>query len=161
MATINLAASASTLHPANSYHKVPYLVETYVDLAAAATAKGSALAAADVIEALRIPGKSIVTASGAEVVTAATGGTVLTIDVGTGVDADSFVDGFDLHAATAGALTSSVVGGGPLVVGAAGDTVDVTLATATGTYTAGVLRVWALVTDLVAVGKPGIAQLKA
>lgn len=160
MATINLAAPASTLHPANSYHKVPYLVEAYVDLAAAATAKGSALAAADVIEALRIPGKSIVTAAGAEVVTAVAGGTVLTIDIGTAVDADGFADGFDLHAATAGALTA-VAAGTAQVVGAAGDTIDVTLATATGTYTSGVLRVWALVTDLVAVGKPGIAQLKA
>ncbi len=58
MATITtLAGAASAGRTAGA---VPYLVDVTVDFAAAATAKGSALAAADVIEALSVPANTLI-----------------------------------------------------------------------------------------------------
>ena len=57
MATITTLSNAvgAATQPARSVRPQPYVVENTISLAAAVTAKGSALAAADVIEALQIP----------------------------------------------------------------------------------------------------------
>ena len=52
MATVTTLAKAAGGRGNPS--KKPYMVEVEIDLAAAATAKGSALAAADVIEAISV-----------------------------------------------------------------------------------------------------------
>jgi hypothetical protein len=149
MATISLAAG-NTKHATRGNGQVPYVVETIVDFADAATAKGSALAAADVITVLDIPAESVVLAAGAEVLTVRTGTTTdLTLDIGvTGVDADAFVDGFDFDAAAVGAYTSQPAAYQPIVVGNTADTLDILIATQTGTFTGGSLRVFALVLDV-------------
>lgn len=163
MATIDLATHLGAGIP-QSVHStrfpINYLEET-VDLAAAATAKGSALAAADVIQAMDIPSNSVILAAGLEVINVSTGSTVLTVDVGTGADADVFVDGFDYFAAVAGDFAAQPAAYEPIVIGNTADTLDITIATLTTTNTGGKLRIWALVGDIKDVRNPGIAQRKS
>lgn len=155
MATITtLAGSASAGRTAGA---VPYLVDVTVDFAAAATAKGSALAAADVIEALSVPANTVILNAGMEVITVLGGeSSDTTFDLGTGVDADNFVDGFDADAAAAGAYAQNAAAFQPIVVGTA-DTIDITIATATTAPTSGEVRVWAVLMNVD--GRPARASV--
>ena len=128
--------------------RMPYFKEVLIDFAAAATAKGSALAAADVIEAIKVPANTMILNAGLEVITVAGGeSSDNTLDLGTGVDADNFVDGFDLDAAAAGAYAQNAAAFQPIICGAA-DTIDLTIATATTAPTSGVVRVFAVLMDI-------------
>lgn len=165
MATISLANSVgSNKAPVQTTNlKVPYLIWREVDLAAAATAKGSALAAADVIEAIRVPKdhavlRAFVKKSGASAGTA----TDVTLDVGiTGVDADVFVDGWDFDAAAVGSYGTPAGVQTPAFPLAASDTIDILIATQTGTLTAGKIVVYAEVVDLTTAQRGNIAQPKS
>jgi hypothetical protein len=127
---------------------MPYFKEVLIDFAAAATAKGSALVATDVIEAISVPANSMILNAGLEVITVAGGeSNDTTVDLGTATDADNFVDGFDLDAAAAGAYAQNAAAFQPIVVGTA-DTIDLTIATATTAPTSGVVRVWAVLIDI-------------
>jgi hypothetical protein len=147
MATITtLAAGATAGRTAGS---VPYLVDKVIDFAAAATAKGSALAAADVIECISVPANTVVLNAGFEITTVLGGeSNDTTFDLGTGVDADVFVDGFDADAAAAGAYAQNAAAFQPIVVGATADTIDLTIATATTAPTSGAARVWAVLMNV-------------
>jgi hypothetical protein len=147
MATITtLAGGASAGRTVGS---VPYLVDKNIDFAAAATAKGSALAAADVIEAISVPANTVILNAGIEIITVLGGeSSDNTFDLGTGVDADNFVDGFDSDAAAAGAYAQNAAAFQPIVVGATADTIDITIATATTAPTSGVARVWAVLMNV-------------
>jgi hypothetical protein len=146
MATVTTLAGGSV--DGFTAGRMPYFKEVLVDFAAAATAKGSALAAADVIEAISVPANSMILNAGLEVITVAGGeSSDNTLDLGTGVDADNFVDGFDLDAAAAGAYAQNAAAFQPIVVGTA-DTIDLTIATATTAPTSGVVRVWAVLIDI-------------
>ena len=146
MATISIAAGATAGRTVGS---VPYLVDVTVDFAAAATSKGSALAAADVIECISVPTNTCILNAGLEVITAAGGeSSDTTYDLGTGVDADCFVDGFDGDAAAAGAYAQNAAAFQPLVVGSTADTIDLTIATATTAPTSGKVRVWAVLMNV-------------
>ena len=71
MATVTtLAGGASAGRTAAP---VPYVVDKVIDFAAAATAKGSALAAADVIECISVPANTVILNAGFEVITVAGG----------------------------------------------------------------------------------------
>ena len=146
MATISIAAGATAGRTAGS---VPYLADVVIDFAAAATSKGSALAAADVIEALSVPANTCILNAGLEVITAAGGeSSDVTYDLGvTGVDADVFVDGFDGDAAAAGAYAQNAAAFQPVVIGTA-DTIDLLIATATTAPTSGKVRVWAVLMNV-------------
>lgn len=153
MATITTLASpaGNGKHSARSgATTVPYTIEATIDLAAAVTAKGSALAQGDIIQAISVPAESVILAVGVEVESAMTGtSTDATIDVGvTGVDADAFVDGFDLDGASAGAWASQPAAYQPIVIGGTADTIDILIATQTNTITGGILRVTALVCSM-------------
>ena len=126
--------------------RTPYVIDNIVDFAAAVTAKGSALAQADVIEALSIPAQCQILSCGAEVIEAHAGtSTDLTLDIGiTGGNTDFVADGFDYDAASAGAVTSPVVAELPLY-NATADPIDILLAPMTGTTTGGKIRVWACI----------------
>jgi hypothetical protein len=128
---------------------MPYFKEVLIDFAAAATAKGSALAAADVIEAVRVPANTMILNAGLEVITVAGGeSNDTTVDLGvTTTEPDNFVDGFDLDAAAAGAYAQNAAAFQPLVIGTA-DTIDLLIATATTAPTSGVVRVWAVLMDI-------------
>jgi hypothetical protein len=147
MATITTLAGGATA--GRTVGSVPYLVDKSINFATAATAKGSALAAADVIEAISVPVNTVILNAGLEVTTVLGGeSNDTTFDLGTGVDADVFVDGFDADAAAAGAYAQNAAAFQPLVVGATADTIDITIATATTAPTSGVVRVWAVLMNV-------------
>jgi len=147
MATITTLAGGATA--GRTVGSVPYLVDKNIDFAAAATAKGSALAAADVIEAISVPVNTVILNAGLEIITVLGGeSSDTTFDLGTGVDADNFVDGFDADAAAAGAYAQNAAAFQPVVVGATADTIDITIATATTAPTSGVARVWAVLMNV-------------
>ena len=160
MATIDLSNGlGGAPRPVRSLANMPYFVEKTIDFAAAATAKGSALAAADIIEVIDVPAGTMVLNAGLQVTAVATGeSNDTTVDLGiTGVDADCFVDGFDLDAAAANAYAQNAAAFQPLIVGTA-DTIDLLIATATTAPTGGTVRVWALMCDIGAKPAPGIVD---
>ena len=102
MATVTtLSSSARGNSPRG---RTPYLVQNSIDFGAAATAKGTALAAADIIEAITVPANTMILDAGFEVTTVHAGtSTDCALDLGvTGTDVDAYVDGFDFDAASAG-----------------------------------------------------------
>ncbi len=146
MATVTtLAGGATSGRTAGS---VPYLVDMTINFAAAASAKGSALAAADIIECINVPANTVVLTAGLEVVTALAGessDTRLLLGV-TGGDVDAFVASWDATAAAAGAYAPAAATV-PVVFGSA-DTIDLEIDAATTAPTGGVLRVWAVMMDI-------------
>jgi hypothetical protein len=145
MATVTTLAGGKT--SGRTAGSVPYFVDVEIDLAAAATAKGSALAAADVIEAISVPANTAIIGAGIEVITAPAGGTSFSVDLGvTGGDVDAFVDGFAVTGSAAGDYATCATAG-PVVVGGTADTLDL-LAIGTTPDTSGVLRVWAILMDV-------------
>jgi hypothetical protein len=148
MATITTLSNAigSATNPSRSLRNQPYMVENTINWASAVTAKGSALAAADVIEALQIPAQSIVLAAGFEVLTAATGSCTVSLGV-TGVTAAAYVSAFAVtSSATAGTYATPATAGYPIVSQSA-DTLDLLLVTETTTLSAGSIRVFAVLID--------------
>jgi hypothetical protein len=125
------------------------LVDVTVDFAAAATAKGSALAAADIIECISVPANTLILNAGIEVITVLGGeSNDTTFDLGvTTTEPDNFVDGFDADAAAAGAYAQNAAAYQPLVIGTA-DTIDLLIATATTAPTSGEVRVWAVLMNI-------------
>lgn len=148
MATITTLSNAvgSGLQPVRSVRPMPYVVENTISLAAAVTAKGSALAAADVIEALQIPAQSVVLAAGYEVISAVTGSCTVSLGV-TGVTAAAYVSAFAVTGSTAvGTYATPATAGYPIVSQSA-DTLDLLLVTETTTLSAGSIRVFAVIVD--------------
>jgi hypothetical protein len=147
MATITTLAGGATA--GRTAGAVPYLVDKNIDFAAAATAKGSALAAADVIECISVPANTLILNAGIEVITVLGGeSNDTTFDLGvTTTEPDNFVDGFDADAAAAGAYAQNAAAYQPLVIGNA-DTIDLLIATATTAPTSGVVRVWAVLMNV-------------
>lgn len=152
----NIAMSSHSTRFVFTYH------EAYVDLVAAATEKGSALAAADVIQAIDVQAGSVIFNAGLEVLTANAGSSVLTFDLGvTGVEPDNFVDGYDFVAAIVGDYAQNAAAYQPLVIGNTADTIDLLIATLTTTNTAGKVRVWAIIGTIQDDRKPGLTALKS
>jgi hypothetical protein len=117
------------------------MVQTTLNWATALSDKGSALAAADVVPVIAVAKGTMILNAGIEVDTA-TDGSTFTVDLGTGVDPDVFVDGFD--ATSAAAVVAQAV---------ADDNIDVTIATLSGgAVTSGKFRVWAVMMDCTDMG---------
>jgi len=133
---------------ASARGRQPYMVQTIVDLATALSDKGSALAAGDVIPVIAVPKGTMILNAGIEVDTVTSGG-VTTFDLGTGVDADCFVDGMDGSDSTAaGTIAQNAAAYQPLVAVAA-DNIDLKLVTQSGTaLTTGKLRIYAILMDI-------------
>lgn len=163
MATVDMTAGTVVHGSRNGNTSTMYLIQKELDFAAAATAKGSALAASDVIQVLDVPAGSLVWAAGFEVTSVHTGtSTDTAFDFGiTGGNVDAFVDGFDFDGASVGDLSAIAAGtqaDGPVLV-STNDTIDVLIQAMTGTTTGGKIRCWALISDIagdVNVG-PGVA----
>ena len=136
----------------------PYGLELWITGAAATTAKGSALAAADILQVLEIPAGSLLLGCECEIMTADTG-TTLTFDIGI-AGADEFVDGGD--ATTAGYLAIGTNGlisySDPLRVPSA-DTLDVTLKTLSSSEDDWVARLVVTLQDISSKGQPLAAQI--
>ena len=135
----------------------PYMVQTVLNLATALSDKGSALAAADVIPTIAVPKGTMILNAGIEVDTAITSASALTLDLGTGVDADVFVDGFDGTSA-AGVVAQNPAAYQP-VMAVADDNIDVTIATLTGTLSTGKMRVWAVLMDCTDTGDMAASEV--
>jgi len=148
MATITTLSNAAGagLQPSVTLRSRPYMVENTINFASAVTAKGSALAAADVIEALQIPAQSIVIAAGFEILSAVTGSCTVSLGV-TGVTAAAYVSAFGVTGSLAvGDYATPATAGYPIVTKSA-DTLDLLLVTETTTLSAGSIRVFALIVD--------------
>lgn len=165
MATISTLYKAGTSHQ-STFNAVnnSYLVDNVIDLADVVTAKGSAIAQGDVIEALYLPAGTQVLFAGLQVMEVMTGtSTDATVDLGiTGGDVDAFVDGFDLDGAAAEAYaTVASAAVTPATFLSTADTLDILVVTQTGTITGGKIRVFAHVLDVSdrKVQRPGIAQI--
>ena len=158
---VNSASTAVTHASRASNVKVPYLVEVTIDFADAATAKGSALAAGDIIEAIKAPAETAILFAGLEVLTANVGGSSdVALDVGvTGIDPDAWVDGFDYDAAAVGAFAQFAAAYQPIAIGGTADTVDLLIQAATTAPTGGSVRVFALMVDISNKKAPGLVQL--
>lgn len=130
--------------------RVPYMVEAYVDFAAWTTAKGSALAAADILEVIAVPAQTALLMGGIEVITATDAGAGdLTVDWGYGGDDDYFVVAMDCDSGTAAGSVSAAAAtsfDGQEVTSAA-DTLDIVIAGTSVDVTTGKLRVWAYLMD--------------
>lgn len=129
-----------------------YWMEVEIDLAQAATDKGSALVATDTINAFTIPAGCAVEFAGLECTETPAGGTGTVLDLGVkGGDVDAFVDGFAYDSASAGDFAAMATAAAPVAFTAAG-TVNVLIQAATTVSTSGKVRVFAKVADCNAVG---------
>ena len=124
----------------SSRGRSPYLVQTILDYATALTDKGSALAANDIIPVIAVPAGTLILNAGIQIDTVASSGTTT-------------VDGFDADSGTAaGTFAIPAAAYNPLLAVAA-ETIDVKLATQSGTaLTTGKIRVYALLMDVADTG---------
>jgi len=152
MATVDQSSGINGgTHPSRAIRKMPYKIETDVNLATVTTTKGSAIGSADVVQVLDIPGKSLVYAAGLEMVTQGDGKYTVDLGVET-VDGDVFVDGVDWGSAIAtGTITQMAAAYQPVVLGS-DLTLDLTIGkaaeSASALPTTGVFRAWAVVQDI-------------
>ena len=152
MATVDQSSGINGgTHPSRAIRKMPYKIETDVNLATVTTTKGSAIGSADVIQVLDIPGKSLVYAAGLEMVTQGDGKYTVDLGIET-VDGNVFVDGVDWGSAIAtGTITQMAAAYQPVVLGS-DLTLDLTIGkaatSASALPTTGVFRAWAVVQDI-------------
>jgi hypothetical protein len=142
MATLTSLLKAAT---GNSQRgRNPYMVENTLDIVATTVDPSSG----DVVQAITIPAGTKILAAGLEVVESATmnTGTDATVTVGA-ADADEYVTSFDIDGAADGAYAPSVTVSADVVLSSA-DTLDVTFAGTGASFTAGKLRVYAIMMDV-------------
>jgi hypothetical protein len=149
MATITTLSNAvgAGVHPARSIRNMPYVVENTINFATATTAKGSALALNDVIEALQIPAQSVVLVAGYEVISAITGDVTMSLGV-TGVSAAAYVSAATLAAATSVGTYAATASAAYPIVSQSADTLDLLIAASTTALSAGSVRVFAVICDM-------------
>ena len=153
-----MATITSLLKPAtgNSQRgRNPYMVENTIDIVATTVDPSSG----DVVQAITIPAGHKIMAAGVEVVESATmnTGTDATVTLGA-ADPDEYVTAFDIDGAADGAYAPSVTVSADLVIGTA-DTLDLTLAGGGASFTAGEIRVFAVMMDVSALGEMEAAEV--
>jgi hypothetical protein len=142
MATITSLLKAAT---GNSQRgRNPYMVENTLDIVATTVDPSSG----DVVQAITIPAGTKIMAAGVEVVESATmnTGTDATVTLGA-ADADEYVTAFDIDGAADGAYAPSATVAADVVLASA-DTLDLTFAGTGASFTAGKLRVYAVMMDV-------------
>lgn len=152
-----MATITATLAPAmgNSQRgRNPYMVEQVVDLTANSIAPG------DVVQCITVPANTKILAAGFQVTSSATmnTGTDATATLGTGADADEYVTAFDIDGAADNAYAPSVTVSADVVLASA-DTLDLTLAGSGASFTAGEIRVYAIMMDVSALGEMEAAEV--
>jgi len=152
-----MATITATLAPAmgNSQRgRNPYMVEQVVDLTANSIAPG------DVVQCITVPANTKIVAAGFQVTSSATmnTGTDATATLGTGADADEYVTSFDIDGAADNAYAPSVTVSADVVLASA-DTLDLTLAGSGASFTAGEIRVYAIMMDVSALGEMEAAEV--
>jgi hypothetical protein len=142
MATLTSLLKAAT---GNSQRgRNPYMVENTLDIVATTVDPSSG----DVVQAITIPAGTKILAAGVEVVESATmnTGTDATVTLGA-ADPDEYVTSFDIDGAADGAYAPSVTVSADVVLASA-DTLDLTFAGSGASFTAGKLRVYAVMMDV-------------
>jgi len=152
-----MATITATLAPAmgNSQRgRNPYMVEQVIDLTA-----NSINPNGDVVQCITVPANTKIIAAGFQVTSSATQntGTDATAALGT-ADADEYVTAFDIDGAADGAYAPSVTVSADLVTGSA-DTLDLTLAGGGASFTAGEIRVFAVMMDVSSLGEMEAAEV--
>ena len=123
-----------------------YYVDNVIDL----TANSINPATADTIQAITVPANTLVVAAGLQVVNSATmnTGTDATASLGfTGGDVDEFVATFDIDGASDGDYAPQIAITG-LTASTSADTIDVLLAGTGTSFSAGKIRVYAMLMDI-------------
>ena len=146
MATIT--ATLANTHGSSSRGRQPYYVQQIVDLTANSIAPG------DVVQCLTVPANTKIITAGFQVTSSATQntGTDATAALGTGADDNEYVTAFDIDGASDGAYAPSVTVSADLVITSA-DTLDLTLAGGGASFTAGEIRVFAVLQDVSDIGE--------
>jgi hypothetical protein len=143
-----MATITSLLLPAhgNSQRgRNPYMIQKTVDL----TAQAIDCSSGDIVQCLTIPANTKIMSAGFQVVASATmnTGTNATAILGTGADDNEYVAAFDIDGASDGAYAPSATVADDVVLSSA-DTLDLTFAGAGATFSAGKLRVYAVLMDV-------------
>ena len=154
MATLTtfLAPTTGTGNPSRK----PYMIENTVDLTSSAIDCSSG----DIVQALTIPASHVILWAGFQVTESATmnTGTNATATLGTAVDPNEYVTAFDIDGASDLAYAPSVTPSAEVVLATA-DTLDLTFAGSGATFTAGKLRVYALLMDVSEQGSTSAAEV--
>ena len=125
------------------------MIQKTIDL----TAQAISCTAGDVVQCLTIPANTRVLHAGFQVVLSATmnTGTNATATLGA-ADADEFVAAFDIDGAADGAYAPSATPAGDITLATA-DTLDLTFAGDGATFSAGKIRVYAILADVSDMGQ--------
>ena len=147
MATIT--ATLANTHGSSSRGRQPYYVQQIVDLTA-----NSINPNGDVVQVLTVPANTKIIAAGFQVTSSATqnSGTDATAILGTAVDDNEYVAAFDIDGASDGAYAPCATPAGEVVITSA-DTLDLTLAGGGASFTAGEIRVYAILQDVSDIGE--------
>ena len=147
MATIT--ATLANTHGSSSRGRQPYYVQQIVDLTA-----NSINPNGDVVQCITVPANTKIIAAGFQVTSSATQntGTDATAILGTAVDDNEYVAAFDIDGASDGAYAPCATPAGEVVITSA-DTLDLTLAGGGASFTAGEIRVYAVLMDVSDVGE--------
>ena len=150
-----MATITSLLLPAHgnsSRGRAPYQLQKTIDL----TAQAIDCSSGDVVQCLTIPANTKIIAAGFQVVESATmnSGTNATAILGTGADDNEYVAAFDIDGAADGAYAPSVTVSADVVLATA-DTLDLTFAGDGATFSAGKIRVYAVLADVSDMGGDG------
>ena len=142
-----MATITSLLLPAtgnSNRGRMPYQVELIIDL----TAQAIDCSAPDTVQCITLPANTHILHAGVQVVESATmnTGTNATITLGA-ADVDEYVTAFDIDGASDLAYAPSVTPSAEVVLSSA-DTLDLVFAGDGATFSAGKLRVYALLMDV-------------
>tara|TARA_B100000768_G_C10925739_1_gene227527 strand:+ start:8 stop:484 length:477 start_codon:yes stop_codon:yes gene_type:complete len=153
-----MATITSLLLPAtgnSNRGRMPYQVELIIDL----TAQAIDCSAPDTVQCITLPANTHILHAGVQVVESATmnTGTNSTITLGA-ADVDEYVTAFDIDGASDGAYAPSVTPSAEVVLATA-DTLDLVFAGDGATFTAGKLRVYALLMDVSEQGSTSAAEV--
>ena len=148
-----MATITSLLLPAHGNTqrgRQPYQIQKPIDL----TAQAISCTGGDVVQCLTIPAHTKIIAAGFEVEESATmnTGTNATAILGTGADDNEYVAAFDIDGAADGAYAPSVTPSADVVLSTA-DTLDLTFAGDGATFSAGKIRVYAILADVSDMGQ--------
>ena len=129
----------------------PYQIQKTIDL----TATTINCSAGDVVQCLTIPANHKIIAAGFQVVESATMNTNTDATATLGAaDADEYVTAFDIDGASDGAYAPSVTVSADVVL-STDDTLDLTFAGSGSSFTAGKIRVYAILADVSDMGGDG------
>mgnify|MGYP001285532520 FL=1 len=143
-------------HGSSQRGRSPYMIQKTIDL----TAQAIDCSSGDIVQCLTLPANTRILHAGVQVVLSATQntGTDATVILGTAVDNNEWVAAFDIDGASDGAYAPSATPAGDIVLATA-DTLDLTFAGSGATFTAGTLRVYAVLMDISDQGDAGPTEV--